>query len=327
MAKGDTQTKETPPNIQVMEDCIYMIQPAPPGLETTTPLILIHDGGGTTVSYCYLDSLDRAVYGIQNPRLYSGQAWDHGLPEMARVYADLILSVVPSGPLLLGGWSLGGLLSLEVANILLRTSAVRIVGIVMIDSIYPLAVLQERSNVVGPQPVFSKDTRPETRRLVSQCMKLAQSMADNWIPPVWSGCSDSGLTLRRAELEKKLSLINPKPLVEVEQSTDADAVAQGQENGTTISNNEPDLPSIPKTILLRCDDYVPVASSDIPDAVCRVDVVRELRTLGWEKYPNHFAPIVLDIPGHHFNVFTDEYIDEVSARIKQSCRMLERDSV
>ncbi|PGH31685.1 hypothetical protein GX50_05525 [[Emmonsia] crescens] len=294
-----------------MEDCIYMIQPPPPGLETTTPLILIHDGGGTTVSYCYLDSLDRAVYGIQNPRLYSGQAWDHGLPEMARVYADLILSVVPSGPLLLGGWSLGGLLSLEVANILLRTSAVRIVGMVMIDSIYPLAVSQERSNVVGPQPVFSKDTRHETRRLVSQCMKLAQSMADNWIPPVWSGCSDSGLTLRRAELEKKLSLINPKP----------------PEHGTTISNNEPDLPSIPKTILLRCDDYVPVARPDIPDAVCRVDVVRELRTLGWEKYPNHFTPIVLDIPGHHFNVFTDEYIDEVSARIKQSCRMLERDIV
>lgn len=215
------------------------------------------------------------------------------------------------------GWSLGGLLSLEVANILLRTSAVRIVGMVMIDSIYPLAVSQERSNVVGPQPVFSKDTRHETRRLVSQCMKLAQSMADNWIPPVWSGCSDSGLTLRRAELEKKLSLINPKPPVEVEHCTDADAVArgnahfemnQGQEHGTTISNNEPDLPSIPKTILLRCDDYVPVARPDIPDAVCRVDVVRELRTLGWEKYPNHFTPIVLDIPGHHFNVFTDEYV-------------------
>ncbi|KLJ07980.1 hypothetical protein EMPG_16549 [Blastomyces silverae] len=309
-----------------MKDCIYMIQPAPPGHEKAPSLVLIHDGGGTTVSYCYLDSLDRAVYGIQNPRLYSGQPWDHGLPEMAKVYADLILSVVPSGPLLLGGWSLGGILSLEVANILLRSSTVCIVGLVMVDSIYPLAISQAESNVVGPQPVFSKDTRPETRRLVSQCMKLAQPMADNWIPPVWSGCSDSDLILKRAELEKELSLIDSKPSNEAVAPGDTHLdMNRSPENGTTVWNKTTELPSIPKTILLRCDDYVPVSRPDLPDAVCRVDVVRELRTLGWEKYPNDFTPTVLSIPGHHFNVFTDEYIDEVSTQIKQACRMLERD--
>ncbi|OJD13956.1 hypothetical protein AJ78_05643 [Emergomyces pasteurianus Ep9510] len=312
-----------------MENCIHLIQPAPPGLETAVPLVLIHDGGGTTVSYCYLDFLDRAVYGIQNPRLYSGQPWAHGLPEMARVYADLILSVVPSGPLLLGGWSLGGLLSLEVANILLRISAVRIVGMVMVDSIYPPAISPATSNVVGPQPVFSKDTRPETRRIVSQCMKLAQSMADNWIPPVWSGCTDLELALRRAELEKELSLIDPKPPKKVEHCTIT--VARGsdhrRENGPTVLEQIPDLPSIPKTILFRCDDYVPVSRPEIPGAVCRVDIVRELHTLGWEKYPNNFTPTVLNIPGHHFNVFTDDYIDEVSAQIKHACRMLEHESI
>lgn len=99
-----------------------MIQSAPPGLETATPLVLVHDGGGTIVSYCYLDSLDRAVYGIQNPRLYSGQPWDGGLPEMARVYADLILSVVPSGPLLLGGELLSNTTyTTSHANLLLKT--------------------------------------------------------------------------------------------------------------------------------------------------------------------------------------------------------------
>ncbi|PGH05288.1 hypothetical protein GX51_03009 [Blastomyces parvus] len=310
-----------------MEDCIFMIQPAPPGHEQAPPLVLIHDGGGTTVSYCYLDSLERAVYGIQNPRLYSGQPWDHGLPEMARVYADLILSVVPSGPLLLGGWSLGGILSLEVANILLRISTVRIVGMVMVDSIYPRAISQAKSNIVGPQPVFSKDTRPETRRLVSQCMKLAQPMADNWIPPVWKGCTDSDLILQRAELEKQLSLIDSKPSIQAAARSDTHhEMNRSRENGTTAWNKATELPSIPKTILLRCDDYVPVSTPDLPDAVCRVDVVRELPALGWEKYPNQFTPTVLTIPGHHFNVFTEEYIDEVSTQIKQACKMLERDS-
>ncbi|EEH35027.2 hypothetical protein PAAG_06074 [Paracoccidioides lutzii Pb01] len=291
-----------------MEDCVYMIQAAPPGLETATPLVLIHDGGGTTVSYCYLNSLDRAVYGIQNPRLYSGQPWEHGLPEMARIYADLILSVVPSGRLLLGGWSLGGILSLEVANILLRTSSLSIVGMVMVDSIYPLAAFEEKANLVGSQPVFSKGTQPETRKLVSQCIKLAQPMAYNWIPPIWRECTDSELALRRTELEKKLLLIEPKL-------------------SRNAGNHKHNLPSIPKTILLRCDDYVPVSRPDMPDAVCRVDVVREFPALGWEKYLNDFAPVVWSIPGHHFNIFTDDHIDAVSSRIKQACKMLERGSL
>ncbi|PGG99840.1 hypothetical protein AJ79_08392 [Helicocarpus griseus UAMH5409] len=287
-------------------DCIFMIQPAPPGLEAATPLVLIHDGGGTTVSYCYLDSLDREVYGIQNPRLYSGKPWENGLPEMAKIYADLILSVVPSGPLLLGGWSLGGILSLEVANILMRTSPVRVVGMVMVDSIYPLAVPQTKPNMVGSQPVFSKDTQPETRRLVTQCMSLAQTMAWDWIPPVWNGCSDAELVRKRDELEEELSLIK------AENSTSSSRLNGAAGNGAVMSSNLRNLPSIPKTILLRCEDYVPVSRPDMPDAVCRVDVVRELRTLGWEKYPNEFSPVVLSIPGHHFNIFTEEFSGQPS---------------
>ncbi|EEH43222.2 uncharacterized protein PADG_08042 [Paracoccidioides brasiliensis Pb18] len=285
-----------------MEDCVYMIQAAPPGLETATPLVLIHDGGGTTVSYCSLNSLDRVVYGIQNPQLYSGEPWEHGLPEMARVYADLILSVVPSGRLLLGGWSLGGILSLEVANILLRTSSLSIVGMVMVDSIYPLAVFEEKANIVGSQPVFSNDTQPETRKLVSQCMKLAQPMAYNWIPPIWRGCTDSGLALRRTELEQKLLLIEPTL-------------------SRNAGNHKHNLPSIPQTILLRCDDYVPVSRPDMPDAVSRVDVVREFPALGWEKYPNDFTPVILSIPGHHFNIFTDDHSNQTGM---QNARTLER---
>ncbi|EDN06768.1 predicted protein [Histoplasma mississippiense (nom. inval.)] len=186
------------------------------------------------------------------------------------------------------------------------------------------------SNVVGPQPVFSKDTRAETRQLVSHCMELAQSMVDSWIPPVWRGCSDSGLILKRTELEKELSLIEPRPPAIMEDHADAVAPANitysDMKNGTTASNANIDFPSIPKTILLRCDDYVPVSMPDTPDAVCRVDVVRELRSLGWEKYPHHFTPAVLNVSGHHFNLFTDEYIDQISIQIRQSCKMLERDS-
>jgi hypothetical protein len=86
-----------------LDDCISLIELADPNQEEAASLILIHDGGGTTVSYYYLGSLDRAVYGIRNPRFYSGEVWEHGLLEMGRVYADLIRSNVPSGRILLGG--------------------------------------------------------------------------------------------------------------------------------------------------------------------------------------------------------------------------------
>ncbi|KAM5473086.1 hypothetical protein MauCBS54593_002800 [Microsporum audouinii] len=81
------------------------MDPAPDGCESAAPLVLIHDGGGTSVNYYYLHSLDRAVYAIQNPSFYSGKAWEDGIPEMGETYAQFIRSHIASGPILLGGES------------------------------------------------------------------------------------------------------------------------------------------------------------------------------------------------------------------------------
>jgi len=86
-----------------MEQNPALVQTAPSSQEDAAPLILIHDGGGTTFSYHCLPSLKRTVYAIHNPRFYSGRVWAGGIPAMAKVYLELIRSVVPSGPLILGG--------------------------------------------------------------------------------------------------------------------------------------------------------------------------------------------------------------------------------
>ena len=80
-----------------------IIQKTPLKHSKSLPLFLIHDGGGTTFAYSCLGPLNRTVYGIQNPRFYSGRAWSGGIAEMAKVYANLIRSVVSAGPILLGG--------------------------------------------------------------------------------------------------------------------------------------------------------------------------------------------------------------------------------
>ena len=105
-----------------------------------TPVFLIHDGGGITFAYNCLESLHRNVYGIKNPLYWSGAKFLGGIPEMGRLYAKLIRKEVlkPTFPgprncdesvdILLGGWSLGGLLSMQVAKELEDDMTVRVMG-------------------------------------------------------------------------------------------------------------------------------------------------------------------------------------------------------
>jgi hypothetical protein len=79
------------------------LQDAPITARNATPLFLLHDGGGTIFNYFLLGELDRAVYGIHDPKFYTDDGWKGGLDEMARLYVTLIESVVQSGPILLGG--------------------------------------------------------------------------------------------------------------------------------------------------------------------------------------------------------------------------------
>jgi hypothetical protein len=68
------------------------------------PLVLVHDGGGTTFSYHCLDPTNRPLYGIENPHLHQGGFWDGGVPEMASAYVGLMEAAFPEGgDVLLGG--------------------------------------------------------------------------------------------------------------------------------------------------------------------------------------------------------------------------------
>jgi hypothetical protein len=80
------------------------IQFVPPGKagDAPLPLVLVHDGGGTTFSYLLLSTLARDVWAIHNPKFFDGLPWDGGLDEMAKHYLDLMAAEL-SGPIMLGG--------------------------------------------------------------------------------------------------------------------------------------------------------------------------------------------------------------------------------
>ena len=152
---------------------------------SSTPLVLFHDGGGTTISYYHLGTLNRPVYGIADPSFFTGRLWS-GLPQMAKVYANLIRATIKKGKILLGGWSLGGFTALEVARILESDGKYRVAGIVMIDSPYPHGSSKDEPSLVPPQPFFHAHCSPETRMLVSRSMKRARKLVSNWTVPDWS---------------------------------------------------------------------------------------------------------------------------------------------
>ena len=71
-----------------------------------TPLVLIHDGGGTIFQYFLLGPFGRETLGIANPYFDQGGKPLGGIKQLAQEYADAIWSHFERGPLIIGGTSL-----------------------------------------------------------------------------------------------------------------------------------------------------------------------------------------------------------------------------
>ncbi|KAL1740114.1 hypothetical protein HDZ31DRAFT_85590 [Schizophyllum fasciatum] len=95
------------------------------------PLILIHDGSGLIDHYERLPPMDRQLWGIPSP----AEDGTESLKEMAASYAKFIGRTF-SVPVILGGWSFGGVVAYEAAC-LLAAQGVAVRGVVLIDSPCP----------------------------------------------------------------------------------------------------------------------------------------------------------------------------------------------
>jgi len=85
---------------------------------TRPPLYFVHPAGGSVAHYVRLAPLlgdDQPFYAIDDPGL-RGASSTADLAERAGQYVEAIRRVHPSGPYYLGGWSLGGIIALEMAR-------------------------------------------------------------------------------------------------------------------------------------------------------------------------------------------------------------------
>lgn len=281
---------------------VYDAQDGPKSLDCShIPIVMMHDGGGTCFAYYCLHPIGRPMYEIHNPHFYSGKPWPGGISEMARHYVALMRKTVPRGRILLGGWSLGGVLSLEMARILADDPLYTVIGIVMVDSICPADLKQQmellNTRVVPYKQKFGPNTKKETIEGVERCFAEAINAFETYQLPSW------GEADRQTEYE-------------VTNGTD------GTENGVTHSHTHAPSSKVqcPPTILLRAREAVPTG----PEEVSFVDLTRQERMLGWDKYRKDLIEEVVDIPGHHFNIFAWEHIDTVSEKLMAACTTLEK---
>ncbi|PMB34523.1 amino acid adenylation, partial [Fischerella thermalis CCMEE 5319] len=83
------------------------------------PFFCLHPAGGNVLCYYELArhlQPDQPIYGLQALGLDGEQQPYNRIEDMAAYYIQLIRTIQPTGPYLLGGWSMGGAIAFEIAQ-------------------------------------------------------------------------------------------------------------------------------------------------------------------------------------------------------------------
>jgi thioesterase domain-containing protein len=151
------------------------------------PFYCVHSIGGEVTSYVELARLlgaEQQFYGIQAPKEKLSIDFASSVYSIAKYYADTLTDFQPEGPLVLGGWSVGSVIALEMAQQLqARGRAVRL--LVVFDGILsntgvgitaqnPLYYLKLARNL----PRFTRDLLEERqiRTLVRRVNRKVRAM-------------------------------------------------------------------------------------------------------------------------------------------------------
>ncbi|KAG6907234.1 Type I Iterative PKS [Tephrocybe rancida] len=135
------------------------------------PLFLIHDGSGLVNYYERLSPLERPVWAIHNPNFSTSRPWD-SIAQMAHAYASYIANLT-TGPVLIGGWSFGGVAAYEVSR-QLELMGRSTKGILLIDAPSPIAHVPLSDAVIDS--ALNLDGRSSSSSEVGKLAKAQFSM-------------------------------------------------------------------------------------------------------------------------------------------------------
>ena len=124
------------------------IQPA----GSRRPLFLVHGAEGNVLLYRALTQYlgtDQPVYGLQSQGLNGAGHVDTSVPEMASKYIEDVMKIQPRGPYVLGGYCLGGVIALEMAQ-QLRGKGEDVELVLMLDTYNGSSISRTKARLLAP---------------------------------------------------------------------------------------------------------------------------------------------------------------------------------
>jgi iterative type I PKS product template protein len=117
-----------------------------------TPLYLMPDGTGSVASFIHLRPFksNQVVYGIDSPylRCPSRMNSEVGIEGVARLVVDALFKAHPTGPFMIGGYSVGCFVAFEMSRQLARAGRT-VKGLLLIDMPCPRSRIMERDNLLA----------------------------------------------------------------------------------------------------------------------------------------------------------------------------------
>jgi thioesterase domain-containing protein/acyl carrier protein len=167
--------------------------------EPGSPLVLLERGGGGRPFFCvhpvtgdvscYAElarrlGADQPFYGLQSGGLEAGQQPPPSIERMASRYLESVRRVQPTGPYLLGGWSMGGLIAYEMA-VQLERQGERVALLALIDANAHLAKhgpLEEEVDALL-KALFASELR---QRPGSERLQALRQLLEHHLRATWS---------------------------------------------------------------------------------------------------------------------------------------------
>ncbi|KAK8185161.1 Alpha/Beta hydrolase protein [Phyllosticta capitalensis] len=277
-----------------------------------TPLFLVHAVSGLALPYFALGPLDssdlaRPVYGITSPT-YSDLRYQlpASLDKLAAEYVSRIRREIQStGPYLLGGWSMGGMIAVKMAQIF-EAMGQRVERVIMVDSANPETMSQLRES-----PELEKRANGLFEAIASR-MTTGPSNLDydgsSCACSVCSSCASSCYSQDGTEesLDDEIDLLD-RDLIFCR-------MRQHIKNGLEIISEAGQKGFLRRkcstgAVLIRCTTFKPPYRRALP--------TKHKGTMGWKSSDFDGGLQVIDFSGDHDGAFDRHHVGELTEILRR----------
>lgn len=157
-------------------------------------LYIIHPGSGLSFCYLPLKSFIKGIniYGINNPYFLKKTYHAKTIHELADIYAEQIFENTKDKTIDLAGWSFGGLVATELANVLQRKYQITVTNLILFDTFCPGETL---TKVATHLPANTKqlllkeqliddgiDIKSNEAKAIIACIEESKLLSNQYVP-------------------------------------------------------------------------------------------------------------------------------------------------